>query len=257
MLHTFAKRIGAVRRLEDDEADAVRWMEAIVSHVPAGQTIVREGASQEDLLIVTKGLAQRYRLLRSGERQVIGYLLPGDAVGYAGTHAQPSTCTVATASECTLARVRARDVAALARRKPNFAWALEDLRHVERRTLEEWLVNVGRRPGYQRVAHLVCEIRFRIGMVMGKEVDAFELPLTQVDVGDATALSVVHVNRVLQQLRSEHLVHWSRGALRLPDPAKLEKAAGFDCQYLLPAGAIEPVAFINKRENTVPQLHMT
>ena len=62
--------------------------------------------------------------------------------------------------------------------------------------------------------------------------EGFELPLTQQDLGDILGLSTVHVNRVLQGLRSDGLIEFNRGWLEIRDKAGLSAIAEFDQQYL-------------------------
>ena len=62
--------------------------------------------------------------------------------------------------------------------------------------------------------------------------DAYELPVTQADLGDAFGISTVHVNRMLQKLRHEGLITLKGGALTIPDVQALKAAGGFDPTYL-------------------------
>jgi CRP-like cAMP-binding protein len=65
----------------------------------------------------------------------------------------------------------------------------------------QWMVGLGRRDAYGRIAHLLCELLVRMRAVELVEDHAFTLPVTQAELGDAFGLSTVHVNRVLQDLR--------------------------------------------------------
>ena len=68
------------------------------------------------------------------------------------------------------------------------------------------MVNVGWRDAYARIAHVLCEIYVRlraVGLVNGQ---AYQLPITQAELGDATGMSTVHVNRTLQELRGNRLI---------------------------------------------------
>ena len=56
---------------------------------------------------------------------------------------------------------------------------------------------------------------------------AFPMPLTQETLADALGLSVVHVNRILQQLRREKLVELSAGRAVLLQPDLLAGIADF------------------------------
>jgi CRP-like cAMP-binding protein len=102
----------------------------------------------------------------------------------------------------------------------------------------EWVVNVGRRPAYQRLAHLLCEMRVRLNAV-GRVADgmSFEWLVTQAEVADAMGLSSVHVNRILQQLRREELIVTQGNEIRVLDWERLQAAGEFTPNYLyLPSG---------------------
>jgi CRP-like cAMP-binding protein len=103
---------------------------------------------------------------------------------------------------------------------------------VDEATLREWIVNLGQRQAGEAVAHLLCELLVRleaVGLVQGGDYD---LPLTQVELGDTLGLSNVHVNRVLKQLRTKGLVTVSERAVHIPDVNRLKDFAGFDPNYL-------------------------
>ena len=59
-----------------------------------------------------------------------------------------------------------------------------------------------------------------------------EFPLTQIELGEVTGLSAVHVNRTLQQLRAEELIVLRERTLSIPDLDALMEAALFDPGYL-------------------------
>jgi hypothetical protein len=60
----------------------------------------------------------------------------------------------------------------------------------------------------------------------------FDLPVSQNQLADATALTAVHVNRTLQSLRADGLVEWHQRVIRLPRWDALVDRAEFDPAYL-------------------------
>jgi hypothetical protein len=58
------------------------------------------------------------------------------------------------------------------------------------------------------------------------------LPVTQAELGDAFGLSTVHVNRVLQDFRSDGLITLHGGSLKVLDWERLQKAGEFEPTYL-------------------------
>ncbi len=71
---------------------------------------------------------------------------------------------------------------------------------IEATILREWLCNVAARDALASIAHLICEIAIRMDAVGLVTDHSFQLPLTQQDLANATGISVVHVNRTLQEL---------------------------------------------------------
>lgn len=67
----------------------------------------------------------------------------------------------------------------------------------------EWVVNIGRRPAPSWIAHLLCGLVARQRALGLTRDHNCRLPLTQVELADATGLTPVHVNRTLQHLRAE------------------------------------------------------
>jgi CRP-like cAMP-binding protein len=96
----------------------------------------------------------------------------------------------------------------------------------------EWIANVGARSAYQRAAHLLCEVFYKMQAVGLASSDGCHFPLTQQEMGEAMALSSVHVNRTLQQLRAEGLIVLKQKRLSIPDWEALKQAGGFDPTYL-------------------------
>ena len=58
------------------------------------------------------------------------------------------------------------------------------------------------------------------------------VPITQVDVADAAALSIVHVNRTVQTLRSLNVLSKATHEIEIIDRKQLAKIGGFDGRYL-------------------------
>jgi CRP-like cAMP-binding protein len=117
-------------------------------------------------------------------------------------------------------------------RHPQLAAALERAAAEEHHFLLQQIARLGRQTAHERLAHLLLELNFRLGQRGLAAGGALDMPLTQENLADALGLSVVHVNRTLQQMRRENVIELARGRLRLLDIAALEKVA----EFLLPPG---------------------
>jgi CRP-like cAMP-binding protein len=96
----------------------------------------------------------------------------------------------------------------------------------------EWIVNVGQRTGYERTAHLLCEVFFRMNAVGLAPDNSCDFPMTQHELADTVALSPVHVNRILQELRQDGLIVLRDKRLTILDLGKLKIAGIFNPNYL-------------------------
>ncbi|TIN16370.1 MAG: winged helix-turn-helix domain-containing protein, partial [Mesorhizobium sp.] len=84
----------------------------------------------------------------------------------------------------------------------------------------------------QHLAHIICELYVRLEIVGLASDQKFAIPLTQAEMGDVLGLSVVHVNRTLQELRAKDLVIWKDRRIVILDFQRLALLADFDTTYL-------------------------
>jgi CRP-like cAMP-binding protein len=96
----------------------------------------------------------------------------------------------------------------------------------------EWVVNVGRRDSRARIAHLLCEMAFRLEKIGAGNNGTFEFPVTQEQLADATGLTAVHTNRTLQSLRKNGLIQFNGKSLKVLDWDGLREVGDFDELYL-------------------------
>jgi Crp-like helix-turn-helix protein len=96
----------------------------------------------------------------------------------------------------------------------------------------EWMIEIGRRSAYQRIAYLSCELQRCLKAVGLSGENGYDLPVTQNELADALGLRATHVNRMLQDLRSERLIALCRGTLHIPDWKAFQAAGDFDPAYL-------------------------
>jgi CRP-like cAMP-binding protein len=66
------------------------------------------------------------------------------------------------------------------------------------------------------------------------EGNRYELPTTQEQLGDATGLTAVHVNRTLQGLRTAGLISSDKRTITIEDWKALTAVGDFDMAYLHP-----------------------
>ncbi|MEG3168086.1 Crp/Fnr family transcriptional regulator [Sphingomonas sp. LB3N6] len=200
--------------------------------VDRGRDIVREAGNPENVYIMLNGWAARYKTLPDGSRQFTAFLMPGDLCNGEVTVLKKMDYNVIALTPVTVAVIGRDALIAATLERPKLVQAFWRATLVDEAVLRAWLINLGRRDAYARVAHLICELHARMSNLGLLQQIEFDLPLTQEHLGDALGLTAVHVNRVLKRLRDEGLMTLQNRMLTLLDASLLAKAASFDPGYL-------------------------
>ena len=214
----------------------------------AREDIIREGEHSRDIHIVLSGLACRYKLLENGNRQIMAFLVPGDpcdAEIFILKEMDHSICTLAPSLIASVSGEVMRD---LMLRRPGIALAFWWNTLQDEGILRERIIDEGRRDAYGRIAFLIYEMLLRMRAVGVIEDQSFDFPITQSDLADATGLTPVHVNRMLQRLREDGLIATEGKRWTVLNAAGLRKAAKFEASYLhLDRAKDEPDSEAGKR----------
>ncbi len=207
-------------------------LDGVVRELRRGEDVVKEGERPQACTLVLSGLICRYKLVPDGKRQIMAFHTPGDLPDLHSLllHTMDHSLGAIAASEVLL--VPHETMREAFRREPSLRDVLWRDTLVDAAIFREWTVNVGRRSAYKRIAHMLCEVLIRMRAVGLTQGDGCDLPLTQDDIGDATGLSNVHVNRSIQELRAEGLLEIGRRSFSVLDWDGFKRAAEFDPNYL-------------------------
>ena len=170
--------------------------------------------------------------MAKGQGRSLPCNVPGDICDLHSVVQPLTTSALQALSVATILRIPHVMIRAAAARYPAVAEALWRDCTVDAAILAEWVVNVGRRDAKTRIAHLICEMATRLGANRRGNDFALDLPITQTQLAEATAMTAVHVNRTLQSLRADGLVEWHQRVIRLPQWDALVERAEFDPAYL-------------------------
>lgn len=183
--------------------------------------------------IVLSGWVARFQILRNGARQITSLMLPGD-VGHLGPAATCEGDEFITLCPSEIALVDQGELDELMKARPQIAESLHRTEQAQLALISSWVVNVGRRNAFERMAHFICETYHRMAAIGEATGGSFYFPLTQDDLADVLSLTPVHTNRKLQQLRRERLISLQSRQMTILDQHALRGAADFDPGYLDP-----------------------
>jgi CRP-like cAMP-binding protein len=205
-----------------------------VRELRLGSYILRERDIIKNCCILLSGFAYRSKIVGNGGRQILSIHIPGDVVDIQHAMLDIADHNIQMLTTGQVALVPAAAVKELAFKHPVIGHALWLETLVDGSIFREWIANVGRRDARTRISHLLCEFTVRLQAAGLTKGDRYELPMTQEQLGDATGLTSVHVNRTLQALRGDGLISSDKRSITIEDWKALTTAGDFDATYLHP-----------------------
>jgi len=234
------KRMRALAPLSEADRDLLYQLNDRRTRHRVGDELIMEGQKARRARFIVSGWASSQRVLADGRRQVFNIAIPGDGVGVCPWHTPPALCSVvaATAMETVDAEPimeRVRDG-----RSPGLAHALTAAGRLDELLALDHITRLGSQTAYERVAHFLLEMQHRLEMAGLGDTQRFPLPLTQEMLADTLGLSIVHINRTLQQLRRDKLIELRSGVAVLLQRDVLITLADFRWPKASPAQLADP-----------------
>jgi CRP-like cAMP-binding protein len=226
------RKLESIFTLTDDERQALETLPMQLAVIKADQDLVREGDRPFRSCLILSGFAATYKMTADGKRQIVSFNLPGDVPDLQSLHLKVIDNGISTISPCSVGFITHDDLRAFCERYPRITAAFWRETLIDGAIFREWVLNVGRREAYTRMAHVLCELLTRLRAVGLVEDHACDLPITQGEFADAIGVTPVHVNRVLQQLRADGLIELKGDRLTVYDWDKLKEVGEFDPTYL-------------------------
>jgi CRP-like cAMP-binding protein len=223
------RRLRHLADISPKDVDLIESLSERTEEIAAGTELIREGEALNSPHLLMAGWACRFRTLPDGRRQIFEFILPGDLYGLC---LRPQA--IALTTSLALTPVVVADAARLgealtadAENHPGLTQACYATASLDEAYLLNQLMRVGRQTAYERTAHFILEIHQRLTLVGLASETTVAIPLTQEIMADALGLSVVHLNRTLQQLRRNELIEFKSGLVRLLQPGRLGEIAHF------------------------------
>jgi CRP-like cAMP-binding protein len=226
------RKLESIGTLSDAERRAIECLPVRVHHLEARQDIVRDGDQPTHCCLVISGWTCRYKLLSEGKRQIFSFHIPGDIPDLQSLHIHTMDHSLATVTKAIVAFIPHESLWALTAKHPNLAALLWRNTLIDAGIFREWMIGMGRRSAFERIAHLFCEMYLKLQAVGLAGDYRCPMPITQVDLADALGLTSVHVNRVLKEMRGQTLITLRSSTLVIEAWDELLSVSEFDPTYL-------------------------
>lgn len=222
-------------RVELDGADraAILALPSTVKLVERHHYLVREHDVATHSALMLSGYSVRSKMVSTGARQIVSIHMKGEMVDLQNSLLGKADHSVQMLTSSKVAMIPREEVLKLAAERPMVGRAMWIDTLVDASIFREWIANVGRRDARTRIAHLLCEFSLRLRVAGLGHDNGYELPMTQEQLGDATGLTSVHVNRTIKALEAEGLIERTDPrSIHVGDWRKLADAGDFDSNYL-------------------------
>jgi CRP/FNR family transcriptional regulator, anaerobic regulatory protein len=186
----------------------------------AGEILAAVGSSKGIYRLRT-GWACQFHDLANGRRTILDVYLPGDMLGLdAGVHTRPLE-EIQTLTAATIEVIPAEDaLIELMANRPTALYIAFLLGQRQRRT-DRVLTAISCLDARGRTAMMLLDFYTRLRRRKLISGSIYNLPLTQVQIGNYLGLTVVHINRVLRSLRSEQVVDLNKHCVTILDLERL------------------------------------
>jgi CRP-like cAMP-binding protein len=226
------KKLDSIGSLTDEERAALRELPLDVRMLGDGEDIVRDGDRPSKCCLVLDGFVCRYKLLQDGKRQILSFHTPGDIPDLQSLHLRTMDHSIGALAVSRVGFIAHQDLRALIGQFPDLGNLFWRDTLIDAAIFREWMVGLGRRNAHQRIAHLLCEMALRFEGVGLAQDHTFPMPVTQAELADALGLTLVHVNRVLRDLRLMELVRMESRTVSVLNWDRLVALGEFDPTYL-------------------------
>ena len=226
------RKLETMMLLSKEERHAVDHLPLRTMVVGPHQHLLREGDRPLSSMIVLEGIVSTSKIVGDGRRQITALHVPGDIPDLQSLHLRLLDHDVVTITSAKVGNIDHSALRDLCARFSRLNAALWRITLVDAAVSREWIANIGQRPAQTKIAHLFCEIMLRMQAVGLAADGQCELRLTQTEISDCIGMSIVHVNRSLQQLRKSGTMSFEKGVLAIHDWAALKSVADFDESYL-------------------------
>ena len=213
---------------ENQQAEQLEFIETFKigeMSIDQGSPLYLEGASSPYLYTVLEGWAFRYKSLPDGRRQIVNYALAGDLIGLQNAISDAMEHGVEALTDMRLCLFSRDKLYSLFVKHPSLGYDITWLAAREERLLDDSLLAVGRRTAKEKIAWLIAHLFGRARELNLVQDGKLDLPMTQQHFADTLGLSLVHLNKTLQKLRSAGIVRLDGRSLIVKDEAALNNLA--------------------------------
>ncbi|MEO9337722.1 Crp/Fnr family transcriptional regulator [Mesorhizobium sp. SB112] len=216
---------------DEEKVELVRIISQTKIFEP-GASIVQEDVTPTHSCLLTEGLAARCHYVVNGNRQISAVHIPGDFMDLHNFLLKRLDHGIVALTRCKVALVAHENLHAVTEKYPHLTRLLWLSTAIDAAIHRAWVVTMGRHSALSQLSHFICEMYARHEAIGLATNGKFDFAMSQAQLSDCLGLSLVHVNRNLQELRKLGLLVWRDQTIEIKNWEKLQELADFDPAYL-------------------------
>lgn len=223
------RRLALFQGVKESDLSWTKAYRAYQFTINSHKEIYHESKQSPFMFTLYHGWVAMYKTLDSGKRQILRVALPGDMLGFQADLNAPMRHSAYCLTDCVLCAFRCKDMPELLRRNLSVTKRLTELNARDMDICQSRLLTIGQQTAIERIAFFCAELFYRVKNIYNhKEETEIFFPLSQEEIGDATGLTKIHVNRTLKALREMNIMKIGGKTLKVYDLEALRKLGNFD-----------------------------
>jgi CRP-like cAMP-binding protein len=191
------------------------------------EVLARRGEVPETMWLVQHGWALARGLRQTARAPILRVYLPGDMIGLTELALGQLPHDLVTLTDGLLHAVPRQAITTVARQNPRIWPLVLSQTAVELARAEVRATLFDRAVAEDRLIHFLMDLRGRLAVEGIGDGNRFPLPMNQQEIGEATGMTGIYVNRLMGKLVREGRIEVQRPYVRLLDRAYLERRMDF------------------------------
>ncbi len=180
--------------------------------------LLREGEKTDTVFSITEGMVRLSRTLPDGQRQIIGFAIPGDFLGHdLSEDVNFSAEAINNVNACRFPRNAFRE---FLKAKPHVMKRLHEITAHELNHAQDHMVVLGRKNADGKVAAFLINLRDRLAR-LDHVVANIPLAMTRQDIADYLGLTIETISRTLSKFARQKVIVITPDGVRLLNEQRL------------------------------------
>ena len=217
-----AGRLGRFVILNEKEEDFVAYAQLESKRKRKGDCLVRVGEPVDRVMILQSGWAVMKSKSKSQGNQILQTYLPGDIIGLTEIGSAHATHQVTMQTDGTVSKMSRRDFYRRLTGYPRLAALLIAIGSLELVALRYHAACMNSMDGSKNLKFFLLQLRSRLHVDHVGNGERFQVPFSQVEIGQAIGMTSIYVNKLLRSFKEAGEIEIERPYFRLLKRKKWE-----------------------------------